>query len=103
MSCGGFAWLTCSPSSFSATHRLKPRKVKNESRNALGDTVGRIHLGRQDLSSMRVKRVKALRKSRGGEEGEEEAEVAEDGLGGESSGSEGEGVYDSDVGGEGSD
>lgn len=79
-----------------AHYRLKPRKVKNESRNAMGDVVGRIHLGRQDLSSMRVKRVRALRRTRGGEDGdEEEEERAEGGMDVEES-DEGEGVYDSD-------
>ncbi|CAM9697978.1 unnamed protein product [Chrysoparadoxa australica] len=38
-----------------------PKKVKNRSSNGLRDVVGRIHLGRQDLSSMQVRRVKALR------------------------------------------
>lgn len=54
-------------------HRLKQRKVKNESINAMGDKVGRIHVGRQDLDAMKVRRVKALRKGKDeeGEEGEE--------------------------------
>jgi ribosome production factor 2 len=74
------------------SNRLKPKKVKNETRNALGDKVGRIHLGRQDLSSMRVKRVKALRRTRGGEDEEVDADGA-GGFGGMDD--EGEGVYDS--------
>jgi ribosome production factor 2 len=45
--------------------RLKPKKVKNITHNEFGDTLGRIHLGRQDLSSMQVRRVKALRSSGG--------------------------------------
>ena len=40
---------------------LRPKKVKNESTNVFGDTVGRIHVGKQDLDSMKVRRVKALR------------------------------------------
>ncbi|CAM9754749.1 unnamed protein product, partial [Hapterophycus canaliculatus] len=31
------------------------RKVKNISANQFGDKLGRIHLGRQDLSSMKVR------------------------------------------------
>jgi ribosome production factor 2 len=62
---------------------LKAKKVKNESHNVFGDTLGRVHVGRQDLGSMRVKRVKALRKGRG-EEGEEGAEGEEEGEGGDS-------------------
>ncbi|KAG5190971.1 brix domain-containing 1 [Tribonema minus] len=51
--------------------QLKPKKVKNVTSNTF-ETVGRIHLGRQDLSSMNVRRVKALRsggKRKRGEEG----------------------------------
>lgn len=62
---------------------LTPKKVKNESHNVFGDTLGRVHVGRQDLGSMRVKRVKALRKGRE-EEGEEGAKGEGVGEGGES-------------------
>lgn len=34
--------------------RAETRKVKNISANQFGDKLGRIHLGRQDLSSMKV-------------------------------------------------
>ena len=57
------------------------KKVKNESTNVFGDKLGRIHLGRQDLGAMKVKRMKALRK------GKEEGEEGEDG--GEEGGEEG--------------
>ncbi|RHY35342.1 hypothetical protein DYB32_000215 [Aphanomyces invadans] len=41
-------------------------KVKNVSRDELtGDKIGRIHLDKQDIYSMQVRRVKALRKSPG--------------------------------------
>jgi len=39
----------------------KVTKVKNITRNALGDKVGRIHMKPQDLDNMQVKRMKALR------------------------------------------
>ncbi|CAM9610622.1 unnamed protein product [Ectocarpus sp. 6 AP-2014] len=58
------------------------RKTKNVSANQFGDKLGRIHLGRQDLSSMKVRRVKALRTvGKGAKEGE--GEGAEDGGGGD--------------------
>ncbi len=38
--------------------------MKNISDNIMGDKVGRIHVGRQDLNSMQVMRVKALRSTR---------------------------------------
>ncbi|ETV97808.1 hypothetical protein H310_09157 [Aphanomyces invadans] len=45
---------------------LAPKKVKNVSRDELtGDKIGRIHLDKQDIYSMQVRRVKALRKSPG--------------------------------------
>lgn len=62
------------------------KKVKNESTNVFGDKLGRIHVGRQDLGAMKVKRMKSLRKGRdegeeeeGGEEGEEEEAMEESG------------------------
>lgn len=36
------------------TPRAVTKRVKNVSENELGDKMGRIHLGRQDLSSMKV-------------------------------------------------
>lgn len=42
--------------------QLVKKKVKNITTNEFGDTLGRIHLGRQDLETMQVRRVKALRK-----------------------------------------
>lgn len=43
---------------------LKAKKIKNVTRDALtNDKLGRVHLGRQNLDEMQVRRVKALRKS----------------------------------------
>ena len=53
--------------------------MKNETTNVFGDKIGRIHLGRQDLSSMKVKRVKALRKGRREGEEEEDEDAEEEG------------------------
>jgi ribosome production factor 2 len=44
---------------------LVETKVKNVRDNALGDKVGRLHLEKQDLSKMSVRRVDALRSSKG--------------------------------------
>ncbi|ETV80731.1 hypothetical protein H257_06227 [Aphanomyces astaci] len=45
---------------------LAPKKLKNIKRDELtGDKIGRIHLDKQDIYSMQVRRVKALRKSPG--------------------------------------
>ncbi|CAM9704314.1 unnamed protein product [Sphacelaria rigidula] len=61
------------------------RKTKNISENEFGDKVGRIHLGRQDLSSMKVRRVKALRatskRPRETEDGEDDT-AGDDSAGG---------------------
>ncbi|OQS02179.1 hypothetical protein THRCLA_05424 [Thraustotheca clavata] len=43
---------------------LAPKKIKNVTRDELtGDKIGRIHVDRQDIYSMNVRRVKALRKT----------------------------------------
>lgn len=43
---------------------LKPAKRKNVSTTSVGDTVGRLHVARQDLDAIQVRKVKALKKSR---------------------------------------
>lgn len=40
------------------------KKVKNISENSMGDKVGRIHVERQDLNKMAVRRVDALRNNK---------------------------------------
>ncbi|RUS29144.1 Brix domain-containing protein [Jimgerdemannia flammicorona] len=49
---------------------LRPKKVKNVSRDDMGDQYARIHLGRQDLSKMQTRKMKGLK--RGMEEGEDD-------------------------------
>lgn len=41
---------------------LAPQKVKNISTTALGETVGRIHMQKQDFDSLQSRKVKALKK-----------------------------------------
>ncbi len=41
---------------------LAPKKVKNIATNALGETVGRIHMQKQDFDSLQSRKVKALKK-----------------------------------------
>ncbi|KAJ2821702.1 rRNA-binding ribosome biosynthesis protein rpf2 [Coemansia erecta] len=41
---------------------LKDVKVKNVTRDGLGDKYGRVHLGKQDVSKIQTRKVKALRK-----------------------------------------
>jgi hypothetical protein len=41
--------------------RIKPAKVKNVKRSALGDKLGRIHMKPQNLDNMGGRRVDALR------------------------------------------
>lgn len=47
----------CFVCAFYFARRAETRKTKNVSANQFGDKLGRIHLGRQDLSSMKVSRV----------------------------------------------
>lgn len=39
---------------------LKAKKVKNVSTNALGETLGRLHVERQDLDQLQTRKVRAL-------------------------------------------
>ncbi|KAG9283961.1 hypothetical protein G9A89_005468 [Geosiphon pyriformis] len=41
---------------------LKPKKIKNIDLNEIGDRVGRIHLGRQDLSKLQTRKMKGLKR-----------------------------------------
>lgn len=42
---------------------LKPKKRKNITTTSLGDTIGKIHVAKQDLDALQVRKVKALKKS----------------------------------------
>lgn len=42
---------------------LKPIKKKNISRDALGNTHGRIHLGKQDINKIQTRKMKGLKKT----------------------------------------
>lgn len=57
--------------------RLKPKKVKNVSHDEFGETLGRIHMEKQDFGKLELKKTKAskLLKKRG--RGETEGEGAE--------------------------
>ncbi|RWS14278.1 ribosomal biogenesis protein-like protein [Dinothrombium tinctorium] len=44
--------------------QLKPRKVKNIQKSALGTTFGRVHMQRQDYSELQVRKLKGLKKSK---------------------------------------
>jgi len=51
---------------------VKDKKVKNKSRDSLGRTMIKIHMGTQNLNSMDVKRPKALRGKRREREGDQD-------------------------------
>lgn len=42
--------------------QLKPKKVKNITHDALHNTVGRIHMEKQELDNLQIRKVKALKK-----------------------------------------
>jgi ribosome production factor 2 len=42
---------------------LRKKKVKNQSTNLFGETIGRLHLERQDVEHMQGRKVKALRRA----------------------------------------
>ncbi|CAG8541443.1 5842_t:CDS:2 [Diversispora eburnea] len=41
---------------------LKPKKEKNVNVNEMGDVVGRIHVGKQDLSKLQTRKIKGLKR-----------------------------------------
>jgi len=43
---------------------LRPTKVKNEKTTSLGDTMGRVHVGRQQIEKIQTRKVKALKRSK---------------------------------------
>jgi len=42
---------------------IKPRKVKNVSKDPFGSKLGRIHMGRQDMNKLQTRKMKGLKKS----------------------------------------
>jgi ribosome production factor 2 len=55
---------------------MEERPKKNVTTDSMGDKLGRVHLGRQDLSEMQTRKMKGLKRSRMDKE-EEEAEADE--------------------------
>lgn len=57
-----------SPDLYKLAHRqpkqLVPKKVKNITHDALGTTLGRVHMQRQDFSKLQLRKVKALKQSK---------------------------------------
>ncbi|OCK80971.1 Brix-domain-containing protein [Lepidopterella palustris CBS 459.81] len=60
---------------------LEPKTKKNVETDIMGDKVGRIHVGKQDLSGLQTRKMKGLKRSRN--DGDDETMVAEDDLEGE--------------------
>ena len=57
---------------------VKPKKVKNHTTNIFGETIGRLHLEKQDIEKMGGKKSKALRMADKLEKDEERAKVEAD-------------------------
>ncbi|KAG6018033.1 hypothetical protein E4U41_004051, partial [Claviceps citrina] len=57
---------------------LEERPKKNIVTDSMGDKIGRVHLGRQDLRELQLRKMKALKRSRKAEEDLVEDAVAED-------------------------
>jgi ribosome production factor 2 len=54
---------------------LEERTKKNITTDAMGDKIGRVHLGKQDLSEMQLRKMKGLKRNRN-----EDAEEVEDNI-----------------------
>ncbi|PHH86353.1 hypothetical protein CDD83_10371 [Cordyceps sp. RAO-2017] len=61
---------------------LEERAKKNVSTDAVGDKIGRVHLGRQDLSQLQTRKMKGLKRSRAQaaahDDDDEEADIVSD-------------------------
>ncbi|KAF9920778.1 rRNA-binding ribosome biosynthesis protein rpf2 [Linnemannia zychae] len=53
---------------------LKPKKKKNISKDIMGDTVGRIHLGKQDFEKIQTRKMKGLKKRSAADEEEDSSD-----------------------------
>ncbi|KAI8967284.1 Brix domain-containing protein [Mycotypha africana] len=53
---------------------LKPKKQKNIEKDEMGDTYGRVHLGKQEFAKIQTRKMKGLKK-RGADEEDEENEA----------------------------
>ncbi|OBZ85885.1 Ribosome production factor 2 [Choanephora cucurbitarum] len=51
---------------------VKPKKVKNIEKDEMGDTYGRVHLGKQDLSKLQTRKMKGLKKRGADEDNDDE-------------------------------
>ncbi|KAF8467737.1 Brix domain-containing protein [Kalaharituber pfeilii] len=52
--------------------KLEPKTRKNISMDIMGDKIGRIHTGKQDLSKLQSRKMKGLKRSKGGDDEDEE-------------------------------
>ena len=64
---------------------MQAKPKKNVETDIVGDKIGRIHLGRQDLSELQTRKMKGLKRGRdtnaeedGAEEDEDEDVISED-------------------------
>ena len=57
---------------------LEERPKKNITTDTMGDKIGRVHLGRQDLSELQLRKMKGLKRSRRDQEDVVEDVVADD-------------------------
>jgi len=58
--------------------QLQPKKKKNKSTNVFGETIGRLHLSKQNVDHMGGRKAKALRRAEQAEKMEERAAVEAD-------------------------
>ena len=76
----------------------KARVKKNINTDIVGDKVGRIHLGRQDLSDLQTRKMKGLKRGRDAEvDGDMEIDAASDDISLIDDDEEDEGVVDEGV------
>lgn len=63
---------------------IEEKTKKNVSTDIMGDKIGRIHLGHQDLSQLQLRKMKGLKRSRGGgddgsgDDGDDDGDLADE-------------------------
>ena len=67
---------------------MQAKRKKNVETDIVGDQIGRIHLGRQDLSELQTRKMKGLKRDRDRDVEEDGAEEGEDVIDGDESDAE---------------
>ena len=57
---------------------VQPKNKKNVETDLMGDKMGRIHLGKQNLKDLQTRKMKGLKRGRAGDEETEDVDIISD-------------------------